>query len=336
MSALPDTLLEAAPHRPPTGTARTWRRRIVPALALAAFAGLPLVLGESQIFLTIDFLIMVLFAMSFNLLMGQGGMLSFGQAAYYGLGAYAVAIASTKLGLPIWLGMLLAPVVAGVAALCIGWFCVRVTGMYFAMLTLAFGQLVHTVVLGWYSFTGGDDGLPVPVPEWLLPAAHYFYFSLAIVCLCAWLLWRVTRSPFGLALGAIRENRQRAVYTGLNVRALELKVFVIAAAFAGVAGALRAPLQQMAFPSLLHWGQSAEPVLVTLAGGIGLFFGPLVGAAVFVFTNFVITSHFEYPLLVFGSLVLAIVLFLPGGILGAVQSWLQRRADRSSRAREAP
>lgn len=305
-------------------------------LGLAAFACLPLVLGESRLFLTIDFLVTVLFAMSYNLLMGQGGMLSFGHAAYYGLGAYAVAIGSSKLGLPVWAGMAAAPIVSGLAALVVGWFCVRVTGMYFAMLTLAFGQLIYTVVLGWYDFTGGDDGLPVAVPEWLLPATHYFYFCLVIVVACVWLLWRITQSPFGAALGAIRENRQRATYTGLNVRAIELRVFVMAGAFAGVAGALRAPLQQMAFPSLLNWNQSAEPVLITLAGGIGAFFGPIVGAAVFVFTNFVITSYFEYPLLVFGSLVLAIVLFLPGGILGALKARVARRAQALQKKKSTP
>lgn len=300
-------------------------------LALAAFACLPLILGESRLFLCIDFLVVTLFAMSYNLLMGQGGMLSFGHAAYYGLGAYAVAIGSSKFGFPIWAGMLLAPLVAGLAALVVGWFCVRVTGMYFAMLTLAFGQLIYTLVLGWYSFTGGDDGLPIEVPQWMLPAAHYFYLCLLVVGLCIWCIRRITLSPFGFALGAIRENRERAIYTGINVRAMELKVFVLAGAFAGVAGALRAPLQQAAFPSLLTWSQSAEPVLVTLAGGINAFFGPVAGAAIFVFTNFAITSHFNYPLLVFGCLVLAIVLFLRGGVMGA---WTARLAARKQ-ARQA-
>ncbi|GAA4338406.1 hypothetical protein GCM10023165_17050 [Variovorax defluvii] len=301
-----------------------------PLAMLAATACLPLVLGESRLFLTIDFLVMVLLAMSFNLLLGQGGLLSFGHATWYGLGAYAVAIATTRLGWPIWCGMLAAPVVAGLGAWLVGWFCVRAVGMYFAMLTLAFGQLLYTLVLGWYGFTGGDDGLPVRVPDWMLPATPYFYFCLGVVAVCLFLMWRIARSPFGMALGAIRENRQRAACLGLNVRALELRLFAIAGAFAGVAGALRAPLQQMAFPSLLHWSQSAEPVLIALAGGTGVFFGPVAGAALFVFTNFAITSHFEYPLMVFGTLVLAIVLFLPGGILGALATWRVRRGVKST------
>jgi branched-chain amino acid transport system permease protein len=286
--------------------------------AAVMFVALPLFVGESYIFLTIDFIIMSLFAMSYNLLFGHGGMLSFGHATYYGLGAYTVAILQSKYGVPPWLGLVAAPMVAALGALAIGWFCVRVTGMYFAMLTLAFGQLVFTVVLGWYSVTGGDDGLPLVLPGWMMSAFNYYYFCLLVVALCIWLIFRITKSPFGAALGAIRDNSQRAAYIGLNVRRLELRVFIIAGALAGIAGGLRAPLQQMAFPSLLNWSQSADPLLMALAGGIHTFIGPIVGAALFVFTNFAITSHFEYPLLIFGTLVLLVVLFLPDGIVGSL------------------
>lgn len=281
---------------------------------------LPFAIGESYVFLTIDFLIMSLFAMSFNLLLGQGGMLSFGHATFYGLGAYAVAILQNKFGISPWIGIVAAPLAAGIGALVIGWISVRVTGMYFAMLTLAFGQLVFTVVLGWYSFTGGDDGLPVEIPQWMQSARPYYYFCLVIVVTSIWLIYRITKSPFGSAVSAIRDNRERAAYIGLNVRQMELRMFVVAGTFAGIAGGLRSPLQQMAFPSLLHWGQSAEPVLMALAGGINTFFGPIVGAGIFVFTNFLVTSNFQYPLLIFGGIVLIIVLFLPDGIVGTLSS----------------
>ena len=283
--------------------------------------GAPFLLSESNLFITIDFLIMALFAVSYNLLLGQAGMLSFGHAAYYGIGAYTVAILFSKLSIPVHIGLFAAPFVAGIFAFVVGWFAVRVTGMYFAMLTLAFGQLLHTIVMGWYSFTGGDDGMPVTSPDWLLPARNYYFFALTIVILCIAIIWLISKSPFGAALGAIRENRQRAVFVGLNVRSFELSAFVIAAAFSGVAGALRAPLQQMAFPSLLHWSQSAEPILMALAGGIHTFFGPVVGAAIFVFANFVITTFSDYPLLIFGAIILVLVIYIPGGILGAVQDW---------------
>lgn len=289
----------------------------------------PFLVGESYLFISIDFLIMALFAMSYNLLLGQAGMLSFGHAAYYGMGAYTVAVLFAKLQVPIYFGLIVAPVVAGAVALVVGWFSVRVTGMYFAMLTLAFAQLLHTIVMGWYSFTGGDDGLPVMPPDWLLSARNYYLFVLTVTIACIAVLWVISLSPFGAALRAIRENRQRAVFIGLGVRNYELAAFVIAGAFAGVAGALRAPLQQMAFPSLMHWTQSAEPVLMALAGGIYSFFGPIVGAAIFVFANFAITTFSGYPLLMFGVLVLVIVLYLPGGVAGAVaQQWEKFKARR--------
>lgn len=292
---------------------------------LAIAYGLPLFIKDAYLFLSIDFLIMALFAVSYNLLLGQAGMLSFGHAAYYGLGAYTVAILYAKLGIPVHAGIVAAPLVAGLIALCVGWFAVRVTGMYFAMLTLAFGQLLHTIVMGWYSFTGGDDGLPVMPPAWLQSAQGYYFFVLTIVVASIALLRLISLSPFGVALSSIRENRQRAVFVGLNVRAYELAAFVVAGAFAGIAGALRAPFQQMAFPSLMHWGQSAEPVLMALAGGIHSFLGPVVGAAIFVFANFVITTFSDYPLMIFGGIVLVLVLFLPGGVVGAMETWLARR-----------
>jgi branched-chain amino acid transport system permease protein len=286
--------------------------------AAAVFAALPLVLGESHIFLTIDFMIMALFAMSYNLLLGQAGMLSFGHATFYGLGAYTVAILQNRYGVPVWLGLFAAPFVAALAALLIGWFSVRLTGMYFAMLTLAFGELILVLVVSRYTLTGGDDGLPVGLPDWLLPAHHYYYFCFAVVCCCLFLIRRIVISPFGMALAAIRDNRERARYVGLNVKSVELRVFIVAGAFAGIAGGLRSPLQQMAFPHLLSWSQSADPLLMTLAGGIKTFVGPIVGAALFVFANFLVTSYLAYPLLVFGVVVLLIVLFLPDGIVGSI------------------
>ena len=144
----------------------------------------PFLVGESYLFISIDFLIMALFAMSYNLLLGQAGMLSFGHAAYYGMGAYTVAVLFAKLQVPIYFGLIVAPLVAGAVALVVGWFSVRVTGMYFAMLTLAFAQLLHTIVMGWYSFTGGDDGLPVMPPDWLLSARNYYLFVLTVTIAC--------------------------------------------------------------------------------------------------------------------------------------------------------
>jgi branched-chain amino acid transport system permease protein len=315
---------------------RQYKGSLVALSMLAILVVIPLIAADSDVYLLNDFLITALFAMSFNLLLGQAGILSFGQAAFYGLGAYTVALLSNNFGVNILLGIIVAPFIAGFAALVIGLVVVRLEGMYLAMLSLAFAQLVFSVVDNWYSFTGGDNGLPVGLPTWLLPADNYYYFTLAIVAPCIVLLYVVRRSAFGAALAAIRDNPQRAAYLGLHVRSYQLGVFMLAGALAGIAGSLRAPLQQMAFPSLLYWTQSANPVLMTLAGGVGTFFGPIVGAALFVFLNFVLSSYSDYPLFAFGLVVLFVVLFLPMGIVGGLQAWWQRRIQRASESADLP
>lgn len=300
------------------------RQAVLLLTLLAVLIAAPLAVGESDVYLLTDFLITALFAMSFNLLLGQAGMLSFGHAAFYGLGAYTVALLDNKLGIPVVPSVVAAPIIAGAMALVIGFFVVRLQGMYFAMLTLAFAQLIFSIVSSWYSFTGGDNGLPVSPPDWLLPTNAYYFFTLTIVALCIGLLFIVRHSAFGAALAAIRENPQRSAYLGLNVRRYQLAAFVLAGALAGVAGSLRSPLQQMAFPSLLYWTQSADPVLMALAGGVSTFLGPIVGAALFVFLTFIVTSHTDYPLFAFGTVVLLLVLFLPKGIVGTAAVWWDR------------
>jgi branched-chain amino acid transport system permease protein len=295
---------------------------------LALLVAAPWLVNPSFVFLMIDFLIMALFATSYNLLLGQTGMLSFGHAAYYGIGAYTVALLSNRLGVDIVVGLLLAPLVAGSVGLVIGFFCVRLSGFYFAILTMAFAQLVWSVAFGWYSFTGGDDGLPVSPPDYMLAPTGYFYFALAFVAVSIALLRLISGSPFGAALAAIRENPDRAAFVGINVRAYRLAAFTLAAAFAGIAGGLRVPLQLMAYPLLLYWTQSAEPVLMTLIGGMQAFVGPIVGAAVFVFLNFTITGYTQYSLLFFGTLVVFLVLVLPGGIVGFLQAIFRNQQKR--------
>ncbi|MGF7159780.1 branched-chain amino acid transport system permease protein [Rhodoligotrophos appendicifer] len=287
-------------------------------LLLIVLAVLPFLIDESNLFLTVDVLIAALFAMSYNLVLGQTGLLSFGHAAFYGLGAYTVALVQMHLGWPIEIGILVAPLVAGLFALAIGFFTVRVSGMYFAMLTLAFSQLIFAIVAGWYSFTGGDNGAPVMPPDYLFNTTNFYYMALVIVTGCIILIRLIVGSPFGAALSAIRENPQRASFIGLNIRLYQLAAFTISGALTGVAGALQASFHQMAFPSLLFWPQSAEPVLMTLAGGMHTFFGPAVGAALFTILNFFVASYTEYPLMVFGVVVLLLVLFLPEGIVGTL------------------
>ncbi|OJU37399.1 MAG: hypothetical protein BGN94_10910, partial [Rhizobiales bacterium 68-8] len=272
------------------------------------------ILPATYLYLLVGLFVMALFASSYNLVFGMTGLLSFCHATFYGAGAYTVAIAASRLGLPVLLGLVLAPLCAGVLAAAIGWISVRTKGIQFAMLTLALGQLVYTVVVRQYRLTGGDDGLPIAVPDWLSPVTTLYYLALCVCVLCLAGLWRVLHSPFGEALAAIRQNAERARFIGINVVAYQRAAFVIAGMLAGVAGGLRGIEQQAAYPALLTWTQSAEPLLMTLAGGLTTFFGPIIGAALFVVLNFFVTASFEYPLLVFGVVMLLIVLFLPGGV----------------------
>lgn len=281
---------------------------------VALLAAMPLILPATYLYLLVGLFVMALFASSYNLVFGMTGLLSFCHATFYGAGAYTVAIVASRLGLPVLLGLVLAPLCAGVLAAAIGWISVRTKGIQFAMLTLALGQLVYTVMVRQYRLTGGDDGLPIAVPDWLSPVTTLYYLALCVCVLCLAVLWRVLHSPFGEALAAIRQNAERARFIGIDVVAYQRAAFVIAGMLAGVAGGLRGIEQQAAYPALLTWTQSAEPLLMTLAGGLTTFFGPIIGAALFVVLNFFVTASFEYPLLVFGVVMLLIVLFLPGGV----------------------
>jgi branched-chain amino acid transport system permease protein len=296
---------------------------------LLALVLVPALVGESDVYLVNNFLITALFAMSYNLLLGQAGMLSFGHASFYGLGAYTVGLAAGRFGLPVLAGFAMAPLVAAALALLTGLFVVRLEGMFFSMLTLAFGQLVFILISSWYSVTGGDDGLPVNLPDWLADTTNFYYVSLVCVAVCIGFLLVLRQSAFGAALTAIRENRQRAASIGLDVRRYQLAAFVLAGALAGVAGALRGSLQQMAVPTLLYWTQSADPILMVLAGGVGTFIGPIVGAALFVALNFVVSGHSDYPLMMFGVIVLAVVLFMPRGLVGSLATIRRRPAGAS-------
>lgn len=282
--------------------------------AIALFALLPLVLSHTYVYILISLFIMALFASSYNLVFGMTGLLSFCHATFYGAGAYTLAMSASLFGVPVLLGLVLAPLGAGILAVALGWIAVRTRGIQFAMLTLALGQIVYTIVVRQHRLTGGEDGLLIAIPEWLNSVTVLYYLTFGICAVCLWFLWRLLHSPFGDALAAIRQNSQRAQFIGIDVVAYQRTAFVIAGMLAGVAGALRGLEQQAAYPTLLGWTQSAEPLLMTLAGGLTTFFGPIIGAGLFVVLNFFVTKSFDYPLLVFGLVMLFIVLFLPGGV----------------------
>jgi branched-chain amino acid transport system permease protein len=293
----------------------------------------PQLVSRYYIVLSTEVVILALLATSYNLIFGYGGMVSFGHAAFFGLGAYTMALLTKNYGSPMLVGLLAAPVVAAAFAFVIGWFCMRTIRLYFALLSLAFAQLLYVIVFQWYEFTGGSDGIQgVPRPEILGSYASYYYFGLAITIICMLLMWFIVNSPFGWSLRAIRENTQRSQFLGINDRFYKLIAFTIAGAFAGVAGGLYAQFQKWADPELLFWTTSANPVLMSILGGMFNFVGPSVGAVAFVALREIIKVRTDYWPLVLGTVLLTLVLVLPGGIVGFVVE--KARPLLSSRKKE--
>jgi branched-chain amino acid transport system permease protein len=297
------------------------------------FVLVPLLPGEFPVIVAVEILILGLFAMSFNLIYGYMGQVSFGHAAFFGIGAYGTAIimrtammSTGEMGYGIFfLALLIAIPVAAVASLIVGFFCIRLTGIYFALLSQAFGELLFYIVFSWYSFTGGDNGIQGLVPPpFFKDTVHYYYLTLLIVALSVIVLWRITRSPFGYSLRLLRENQQRAAFLGINVKKCMLINFVIAGCFAGVAGALWCPFQRSVSPLLLGWGQSGLPVFMTLIGGANFFAGPIIGSVTYVFLNSYVTRYTIYWPLTIGLIILAVVLFMPGGLLSLIDKKIKR------------
>lgn len=258
-----------------------------------------------------------LFATSLNLLWGYGGMISFGHAAYFGLGAYASALLMLKAQLPMSLCFLFSPCIAAVAGLIFGFFCVRLSHIYLAMLTLAFAQILYTIAFQWYDFTGGDNGLLGIWPPGVLGTpSGYYYFGLGIAAVGVFILRVVAMSPFGAALRAIRDNPARAESIGIQVRSYQLGAFVISGFFSGLAGALFVFQKGSVFPDYLFVVKSIEPLIMILLGGMHSFAGPLIGSGVFKILDTVITSGTQYWQAVLGVILTGLVILFPQGITG--------------------
>jgi branched-chain amino acid transport system permease protein len=273
-------------------------------------------------------LIFGLFALGFNLLYGYTGLLSFGHAAYYGLGAYGTGLALAKLKVTsLWLALGLGLVTAVVGGALIGFFCLRRRGIYFAMLTLAFAQMLYFIAFHAAELTGGDDGLRgIPLHplglfglSWSLrdPLAFYFFAYVLVVVAVAGLK-RILDSPFGTVLQAIRENGDRAVACGYDINRIKLLSFVFSALFAGLAGGLDALRLTVVPVDSLYWTTSGQVVIMTLLGGAGTFFGPFVGAATFLILADRLSIFIEAWPIVIGVIFMAFVLFLPRGIWGTL------------------
>jgi branched-chain amino acid transport system permease protein len=296
---------------------------LVAVLVLILFL-MPWVGGSYPVYLTIQILILAVFSLGFNLLFGYTGLLSFGQAGFFGVGAYACA--KILLAVPnLFLGILGGVAVAGVAALVLGILSVRHTRIYFSMLTLAFGMMIFSIAWKWRDFTGGDDGLvgipraPLEIPGLFSVSVaamdRYYYVVLVLSLLAIYAMYRLVRSPLGLTLQAIRDSETRTQFAGVPVRKYRLVAFTIAGLYAGLAGALLTPLENTVTPPVAHWTMSAEPVLATLMGGIHTFTGPIVGSILFFLIKDGVMRFTEYWLICFGVIVVAMVMCFPSGIM---------------------
>ena len=278
--------------------------------------------------LLIPFFAYAIALLGFNLLFGYTGLLSFGHAMYLGLGAYAAAIVAGVLGIRFFEVVLVtAALGAVVVALPIGLLCVRYTGIFFGMLTLAFGMLAHAFLFKFYHLTGGDSGMRVPRMRILglefdaynkieLLAGPFYYYCLALLVIAGFGLWRIVNSPFGLHLRALRDNPQKAEYLGVRVHQFRLAAYVISAVYAAMGGAILGFRIGLADPELVHWTHSGHLVFMTVLGGFSNFFGPIVGALSLTLLQDQLQSITQYWRFVLGAILAAIVIFFPRGLAG--------------------
>ena len=316
------------PERPikPAGN----RARLLVGLLLLALLALPLADSHFLVILVTDIIIFCLFAASLHFLLGLGGLVSFGHAAYFGGGAYAAGLLVSHANAPMELAFLLAPVGAGMAALIIGWLCLRLTGVYFAMLTLAMAQLLWSLVFQWDEFTGGDDGLVDIWPaQWLSEANSYFYFTIVVGVGGIILLRHIAHSPFGYALRASRDSQRQAEATGINTKRIQWMAFTLAGVMAGLAGALFVFSKGSVFPNELEIAKSFDGLIVVFLGGVKTLSGGVVGAASLELVKDYLT-RFEYWRLALGLLIIFVVVLAPNGIVGSLRKVIERLRGANS------
>ena len=325
---------------PPTPDAA---RLVTPAMVglWIVLASVPLWIGKVGLYpyIGVEILIWSMYALAFNLVLGTAGLPSFGHGAYFGVGAYAFGLAQFNLAANLWVCLAVAILAAGLAGLFVALFISHRRGIYYAFMTIAFGQIFWTIAIKAYGITGGEDGLlriarlPADfgvVSFELTDNVALYYFVLALFAIVVVALWRLVHSPYGRVLSAIRQSETRAAHLGYPVWFYKLTIFTLSAALSGLAGGLFAMAQLAAFPDVMGLNQSGLIVMMTLVGG-GLvsFWGPVVGVIVFLTARDVIGALTNAWMLYFGLLFVAIVLFRPEGIAGMVKSMLERRALRA-------
>jgi branched-chain amino acid transport system permease protein len=300
---------------------------VVLGLVLSALLVLPLLLSPYRLLLMLPFMAYGVILLGLNLLFGYTGLVSFGHALFVGIGAYTGAFLTHAGIRSLEVIVLAAAVLGAVAAALVGLLCVRYVKIYFGMLTLAFGMVFYTFLLKFYRLTGGDEGMQVlrplllglnldAMPKTAYLVGPYYYYCLGVLVVAAAVMWRVVHSPFGLCLRTIRDNPVKAEALGVSVTRYRWYAFVISGVFAAVGGALLGPPTGNVDPTLAYWTHSGSLVFMALLGGFASFFGPVLGAFVFIFLQDAVMSVVPYWRLVFGAILAIIVIFAPGGLMG--------------------
>jgi branched-chain amino acid transport system permease protein len=319
-----------APAVATTSRPSTLQTRAAELAVLLALLVLPFLMTDYPRALVSEIYIFAIFAMSLDLLLGFTGLMSLGHAAFFGLGAYAVAVLGVQFGINAWLGVVAGVVIAGCGAALIGFFCVRTAGIPFLMLTLAFSQLVFSVALKWRDVTGGSDGIAIAEkPSYfgfdLSNSLVMYFMALSFFTLAYWGLRRLLNAPLGHAFVGIRENEQRMAAIGYPTRAYKLISFTIAGAIAGLAGGLYAIFNGFISADAVYWTASGDILIMTMLGGAGTLIGPAVGAAIVLLMKNVVSSYSEHWLAIIGVTFICCVMFFPGGLWGALRTLPWRR-----------
>ena len=291
---------------------------------------LPPIIPRFYTYILAVIFVTALLAMSLNMVVGHGGLFQFHHGAFYGVGAYTVALILTKTSLPLWVGFVAGPFAAALAGLLIGVFCVRLTRLYFGMLQISLGSLLWALVYRWYSLTGGDDGInSIPMPAFISSQNSAYYFILIVLGICLTVLYMILKSPFGVTLRAIRDNPERCEAIGINVRRHQLIGIVVATFFGGISGVLFVVLEGSVFPDLLFWVYSLEIFIMCLLGGWFTFAGPIIGAAIMVSLRTFVGIYTEYWTLVLGIILILLIFFLPEGVWGYIVEKFGSRAGEA-------
>ncbi len=314
---------------------------IIIVAATIAFALLPLVAPSYYASLMIPFFGYAIALLGFNLLFGYTGLLSFGHAMFLGFGAYGAAVLAGVLGIKSFEAVLFAVILlAALAAVPIGLLCMRYVGIFFGMLTLAFGMLFYSFLFKFYHLTGGDSGMRIPRMNIIglefaqynkieFLAGPFYYYCLALLGIAAFVMWRIVHSPFGLHLKAVRDNPRKAEYLGVHVHQFRFAAFVISAAYGAAGGAILGFRIGLADPELVYWTQSGQLVFMAVLGGFSNFFGPIIGALAFTLLQDQLQSLTQYWRFILGAVLAVIVIGFPGGLAGLADDLRWRQARKS-------